>query len=108
MSFQKPLKIPGRRKVLTKNMILDAQSNSKSASECARWLGVSFNTYKKWAQYYKVYDNVKNQSSPEGMLYKHTLVKLDEFNSKTQKIRVTDSTGKVWWITPSQVSASFL
>lgn len=46
--------------------------------------------------------------SPEGMLYKHTLVKLDEFNSKTQKIRVTDSTGKVWWITPSQVSASFL
>ena len=62
MSFQKPLSIPGRRKVLTKNMILDAQTNSKSASECARWLNVSFNTYKKWAQYYQVYDNVKNQS----------------------------------------------
>lgn len=62
MSFQKPLKIPGRRKVLTKKMILDAQANSKSASECARWLSVSFNTYKKWAQYYQVYDNVKNQS----------------------------------------------
>ena len=62
MSFQKPLVIPGRRKVLTKKMILDAQANSKSASECARWLSVSFNTYKKWAQYYQVYDNVKNQS----------------------------------------------
>ena len=62
MSFQRPLKIPGRRKVLTKKMILDAQANSKSASECARWLSVSFNTYKKWAQYYQVYDNVKNQS----------------------------------------------
>ena len=46
--------------------------------------------------------------SPEGMLYKHTLVKLDEFNSKTKKIRVTDKAGKIWWIEPSQVSASFL
>ena len=46
--------------------------------------------------------------SPEGMLYKHSIVKLDEFNDKTKKIRVTDSVGKVWWIEPSQVSASFL
>ena len=46
--------------------------------------------------------------SPEGMLYKDSIVKLDEFNDKTKKIRVTDSVGKVWWIEPSQVSASFL
>ena len=46
--------------------------------------------------------------SAEGMLYKHTLVKLDEFNSRTKKIRVTDKAGKIWWIEPSQVSASFL
>jgi hypothetical protein len=46
--------------------------------------------------------------SPEGMLYKHTLVKLDEWDEKTNKIRVTDSTGKVWWIEPTQVSCSFL
>ena len=46
--------------------------------------------------------------SPEGMLYKHTLVKLDEFNKKQNKIRVTDKAGKIWWIEPSQVSASFL
>ena len=62
MSFQKPLSIPGRRKVLTKNMILDAQTNSKSASECARWLSVSYNTYKKWAKYYGLFENHKNQS----------------------------------------------
>ena len=46
--------------------------------------------------------------SVNGMLYKHSIVKLDEWNDATKKIRVTDSTGKVWWVEPSQVSASFL
>ena len=46
--------------------------------------------------------------SAEGMLYKNTIVKLDEFNGSTKKIRVTDNMGKVWWIEPSQVSCSFL
>ena len=46
--------------------------------------------------------------SPEGMLYKDSIVKLDEFNDISKKIRVTDNSGKVWWIEPSQVSASFL
>ena len=46
--------------------------------------------------------------SENGMLYKHSIVKLDEFNYDTKKIRVTDSLGKVWWIEPSQVSCSFL
>mgnify|MGYP000561938221 CR=1 FL=1 len=46
--------------------------------------------------------------SPDGMLYKHSLVKLDEINSNANKIRVTDSLGKVWWVSPTQVSASFL
>ena len=46
--------------------------------------------------------------SAEGMLYKNSIVKLDEFNIDTKKIRVTDSTGKVWWVEPFQVSASFL
>jgi len=44
--------------------------------------------------------------SADGMLYKHTIVKIDEWNNS--KIRVTDSTGKVWWVEPSQVSCSFL
>jgi hypothetical protein len=46
--------------------------------------------------------------SENGMLYKHTIVKLDEFNDTNKKIRVTDSLGKVWWVEPTQVSASFL
>ena len=46
--------------------------------------------------------------SADGMLYKNTIVKLDEWNENTNKIRVTDSTGKVWWIEPTQVSCSFL
>ena len=43
-----------------------------------------------------------------GMLYKHSLVKVNEWNESTKKIRVTDRTGKVWWIEPTQVSCSFL
>ena len=46
--------------------------------------------------------------SENGMLYKDSIVKLDEFNDATKKIRVTDSLGKVWWVEPSQVSSSFL
>jgi hypothetical protein len=46
--------------------------------------------------------------SPEGMLYKHSIVKLDEFNKKINKVRVTDNLGKVWWVEPNQVSSSFL
>ena len=46
--------------------------------------------------------------SAEGMLYKNTIVKLDEFNIKSKKIRVTDNSGKIWWIEPTAVSCSFL
>ena len=46
--------------------------------------------------------------SENGMLYKHSIVKLDEFNDTTKKIRVTDNLGKVWWVEPNQVSSSFL
>tara|TARA_R110002020_G_scaffold113779_1_gene261755 strand:- start:139 stop:351 length:213 start_codon:yes stop_codon:yes gene_type:complete len=46
--------------------------------------------------------------SENGMLYKNSIVKVDEFNDSTKKIRVTDKLGKVWWIEPTQVSASFL
>ena len=46
--------------------------------------------------------------SVNGMLYKDSIVKLDEFNDTTKKIRVTDSLGKIWWVEPSQVSSSFL
>ena len=46
--------------------------------------------------------------SHDGVLYENTIVKLDEINLKQNKIRVTDRTGKVWWVEPTQVSCSFL
>ena len=61
MSIGRPIRIHGKRLVLTKNMILNSQENTKSAAEAARWLGVSFNTYKKWAKQYNVFEQHKNQ-----------------------------------------------
>ena len=46
--------------------------------------------------------------SVNGMLYKNTICKIDDFNESTKKIRVTDRAGKVWWVEPTQVSCSFL
>ena len=46
--------------------------------------------------------------SENGMLYKDSIVKLDDVNEDTKKVRVTDNLGKVWWVEPSQVSSSFL
>ena len=46
--------------------------------------------------------------SENGMLYKNSIVKVDEWNDSTKKIRVTDNLGKVWWIEPTEVSCSFL
>ena len=60
--INRPLNIPGRRKVITKNMILEAQKHTKSNMAAARWMGVCYTTYKKWAQYYKVFDQHKNQT----------------------------------------------
>jgi hypothetical protein len=46
--------------------------------------------------------------SENGMLYKHQIVKLDEWNDLTKKVRVTDELGKIWWVEPQYVSSSFL
>ena len=61
-SFIRPIRVPGRRYVLTKSMIEEAQKHTKSNMEAARWLKVSYNTYKKWAKYYDVFENHLNQS----------------------------------------------
>ena len=42
----------------------------------------------------------------DGMLYKHTIVKVDSLEEK--KLRVQDRSGKLWWVGYTQVSASFL
>ena len=57
-----PLNIPGRRKRLTKRMVENAMENSKSNMGAAKWLNVSYNTYKKWSKYYGLFDQHLNQA----------------------------------------------
>ena len=88
--IQKPINIPGRRKVLTKNRILESQKHTKSNMEAARWLEVNYNTYKKWAKYYGVFEQHLNQ---KGVGIKKGYGKyrkpLDELLSSERKIKLT-------------------
>lgn len=54
--------VPNRKKnqPLLESEILHAQSIARSASEAARLLGVSYNTYKKYAKLYGVFENLLN------------------------------------------------
>ncbi len=58
----RPLKIPGRRLIVTKKMVETAIANTKSQSEAARWIGIAFNTYKHYAKLYGLWEQHKNQS----------------------------------------------
>lgn len=46
---------------LLKHEIEEAQENSLSASQAAKYLGVAFETYKKYAQFYGIYENLLNK-----------------------------------------------
>lgn len=48
--------------MLLKSQILDAQSKCNSAAECARYLKVSYPTYKKYAKMHGVFENVLNKA----------------------------------------------
>lgn len=51
-------------KALLESEIKEAQGKARSAMEAARILGVSYNTYKKYAKLYGVFEDLKN---PEGV-----------------------------------------
>ena len=65
-------------KPLLESQIRAVQSKSKSAFEAARKLGVSYNTYKKYARLYGIFDDLKN---PAGVGIKRVMS-----NTKPQKI----------------------
>ena len=44
--------------------------------------------------------------SPNGMLYKNTICKVEALEDT--KLQIQDRSGKLWWVQYSQVSASFL
>lgn len=50
-------------KPLMQSEILEVQKKARSAMEAARLLGVSYNTYKKYARKYGVFEDLKN---PDG------------------------------------------
>ena len=60
-NFQKPIKIAGRRRVITKKMIEDSQSVTKSSAAASRWLGVNYLTYRKYAKIYGLFEGHLNQ-----------------------------------------------
>lgn len=49
------------KRPLLKHEIEEAQENSLSAAAAARYLGVDFATYKKYAQMYGIYENLLNK-----------------------------------------------
>ena len=89
-SFQKPIKIPGRRRVITKKMIEDSQSVTKSNAAAARWLSVHYLTYRKYAKMYGLFDGHLNK---EGVGIKKGYGKyrkpLDELLSLDRKVKLT-------------------
>jgi len=44
------------------------------------------------------YKVVKNYPTVDGMLYKDETVKFDNGDFKKDKVRVKDSTGKIWFV----------
>lgn len=60
-TFNKTKRGMGYRPLL-ESEIKDAQNRANSASEAARILGVSYNTYRKYATLYGIFDRVKNQA----------------------------------------------
>ena len=50
--------------------IEEAQRNTKSGAEAARWLGMSYLTYRKYAQIYGIFEKHKNPGG-KGMLKPH-------------------------------------
>ena len=89
-NFEKPIKIQGRRKVITKKMIEDSQAVTKSNAEASRWLGVNYLTYRKYAKIYGLFDQHLNQ---RGVGIKKGYGKyrkpLDELLSSERKVKLT-------------------
>ena len=91
-SFEKPIKIPGRKKAITKKMIEDAQKQTKSNSEASRWLGINYLTYRKYAKIYGLWEQHLNQ---RGVGIKKGYGKyrksLEELLSTDRKVKLTKS-----------------
>jgi hypothetical protein len=79
----------GLSKPLLKSQIEEAQRNTQSAAQAARWLEVSYQTYKKYAKIYGIFENHLNPKGvgvSKGFSRKYNSVKLsDIFSNKYGK-----------------------
>ena len=62
-------------KPLLESEIKDAQKKARSAMEAARLLGVSYNTYKKYARKYGIFEDLKN---PDGTGIRKDIISKEE------------------------------
>ena len=91
-NFEKPIKIPGRHRPITKKMIEDSQAVTKSNAAASRWLGVRYLTYRKYAKMYGLWDQHLNQAGfgiKKG--YGKYRKPLDELLSLERKVKLTRS-----------------
>jgi len=68
-------------KPLMESEIKNAQAKARSASEAARVLGVSYNTYKKYAKQYGIFEDLKNPKGigiSKGFVSQQKKYKLDD------------------------------
>ena len=91
-NFEKPIKILGRHKTITKKMIEDSQAVTKSNAAASRWLGINYLTYRKYAKLYGLFEGHLN---PSGVGIKKGYGKyrksLDEILDGKKKGRLTKS-----------------
>ena len=91
-NFEKPIKILGRHKTITKKMIEDSQAVTKSNAAASRWLGINYLTYRKYAKLYGLFERHLN---PSGVGIKKGYGKyrksLDEILDGKKKGRLTKS-----------------
>ena len=58
-------------------MILEAQKHTKSNMAAARWMGVCYTTYRKWAKYYKVFEQKKPEHLTEKQIAGESVLAID-------------------------------
>ena len=93
MSTKRYLRIPGKQLIITERMVLNAIEATRSNAEAARWLGVSYNTYKKYANKYGLFEANKNQAGV-GIKRNHlnSKFKLDDILNNKAKMQVFANT----------------
>ena len=80
-------------KPILESEIKEVQKRARSAAEAARLLGISYNTYKKWAKLYGIFEELKN---PGGVGIKKGLAVTPAFHSLDEILNGAHPNYPVW------------